>query len=81
MILKVLRRYNRSPILFYWGFRLELFCYSLNEIKAYLADPSAFAAAATSASDDPAAAETAAAAAPAEEEEESDVDIGLDLFG
>jgi hypothetical protein len=75
MILKVLRRYNRSPILIYWGFRLELFCYSLNEIKAYLADPSAFAAAAPSASDAPVAAESAAAAAPAED------DMGLDLFG
>jgi len=51
------------------------------KIKAYLADPSAFAAAAPSASDAPAAAETAAAAAPAEEEEESDDDMGLDLFG
>jgi len=51
------------------------------KIKAYLADPSAFAAAAPAASDAPAAAETAAAAAPAEEEEESDDDMGLDLFG
>jgi len=50
------------------------------KIKAYLADPTAFAAAA------PAATESAAAAPaeeekPAEEEEESDEDMGLDLFG
>jgi large subunit ribosomal protein LP0 len=48
------------------------------ELKAYLADPSAFAAAA------PAAEETkeeAAAAAPEESEEESDEDFGFDMFG
>jgi len=49
------------------------------KIKAYLADPSAFAAAAPAASEAPAAEEKAAA--PAEEEEESDDDMGLDLFG
>jgi len=49
------------------------------KIKAYLADPSAFAVAAPEISDAPAASEEAAA--PAEEEEESDDDMGLDLFG
>jgi len=49
------------------------------KIKAYLADPSAFAAAAPEISDAPAASEEAPA--PAEEEEESDDDMGLDLFG
>ena len=51
------------------------------QIKAYLADPSAFAAAAPAAGDAPAAAEEAAPAAAAEPEEESDDDMGLDLFG
>jgi len=50
------------------------------KIKAYLADPTAFAAAAPVASDAPAAT-AEEAAAPAEEEEESDEDMGLDLFG
>jgi large subunit ribosomal protein LP0 len=50
------------------------------QIKAYLADPTAFAAAAPVASDAPAAA-AEEAAAPVEEEEESDEDMGLDLFG
>jgi len=48
------------------------------QMKAFLADPSAFAAAA------PAAEETkeeAAAAAPEESEEESDEDFGFDMFG
>jgi len=49
------------------------------KIKAYLADPSAFAVAAPETSDAPAAVE--AATAPVEEEEESDDDMGLDLFG
>jgi large subunit ribosomal protein LP0 len=52
---------------------------AVEQLKAYLADPSAFAVAAA-----PVAAveETpAAATAAAEEEEESDEDMGLDLFG
>jgi len=49
------------------------------KIKAYLADPSAFAAAAPEILDAPTSSEEAAA--PAEEEEESDDDMGLDLFG
>ena len=55
--------------------------YDVLQIKAYLADPSAFAVAApvaAEASDKPAETEAAAAA---EEEEESDEDMGLDLFG
>merc|ERR1711872_754760 len=49
------------------------------KLKAYLADPSAFAAAAPAAS--AAAAAPAAAAKVEEPEEESDDDMGLDLFG
>jgi len=48
------------------------------KLKAYLADPSAFAAAAPAAA---AAAAPAAAAKVEEPEEESDDDMGLDLFG
>jgi len=51
------------------------------KIKAYLADPSAFAAAAPVADDSPAATTESAPAAAAEPEEESDDDMGLDLFG
>ena len=49
------------------------------KLKAYLADPSAFAAAAAPAA--AAAAAPAAAAKVEEPEEESDDDMGLDLFG
>jgi len=47
-------------------------------LKAYLADPSAFAVAAAPAEE---AVEEAAAAAPVEEEESSDDDMGFDMFG
>ena len=50
------------------------------QIKAYLADPSAFAVSEPAVSDAPAAA-AEAEPTPAEEEEESDEDMGLDLFG
>ena len=49
------------------------------KLKAYLADPSAFAAAAPAAA--AASAAPAAAAKVEEPEEESDDDMGLDLFG
>ena len=49
------------------------------KLKAYLADPSAFAAAAPAAA--AACAAPAAAAKVEEPEEESDDDMGLDLFG
>ena len=49
------------------------------QMKAYLADPSAFAAAAPAASDEKK--DDAAPAAQEEEEEESDDDMGFDLFG
>ncbi|KAG9300627.1 hypothetical protein G9A89_005227 [Geosiphon pyriformis] len=53
------------------------------KIKAYLADPTAFAAAAgpVSAADSAPAVAAAAAAKEEEPEEESDEDMGLDLFG
>merc|ERR1712018_40273 len=50
----------------------------VEQLKAYLADPSAFAAAAPV---EEAAAEETAAAAPVEEEESSDDDMGFDMFG
>jgi len=50
----------------------------VEQLKAYLADPSAFAAAAPV---EEAAAEETAAAAPVEESEESDDDMGFDMFG
>jgi len=49
-------------------------------VKAYLADPSAFAAAAPAAAAADAAPAAAAAAAPAEESEEEDDDMGFGLF-
>jgi len=49
-------------------------------VKAYLADPSAFAAAAPAAAAAEAAPAAAAAAAPAEESEEEDDDMGFGLF-
>jgi len=50
------------------------------QIKAYLADPSAFAVAAPAA-EEASGADAAAAANEEEEEEEEDEDFGLDLFG
>jgi len=50
------------------------------KIKAYLADPSAFAAAAAPAAAAAAPAAAAAAAAPAEEESDEDDDMGFGLF-
>jgi len=50
----------------------------VEQLKAYLADPSAFASAAPVVE---AAAEETAAAAPVEEEESSDDDMGFDMFG
>ena len=49
-------------------------------VKAYLADPSAFAAAAPATAAADAAPAAAAAAAPAEESEEEDDDMGFGLF-
>ena len=49
------------------------------QIKAYFADPSAFALAASE--EAPAASAVVEEEAPAIEEEESDDDMGLDLFG
>jgi large subunit ribosomal protein LP0 len=50
----------------------------VEQLKAYLADPSAFASAAPV---EEAKAEETAAAAPVESEEESDDDMGFDMFG
>merc|ERR1712123_218285 len=50
----------------------------VEQLKAFLADPSAFASAAPV---EEAAAEETAAAAPAESSEESDDDMGFDMFG
>ncbi|KAL6774549.1 RPLP0 [Auxenochlorella protothecoides x Auxenochlorella symbiontica] len=50
------------------------------KVKAYLADPTAFASAAAPAGGGDAPAAAAAAAAPAEEEEEEEEDMGFSLF-
>merc|ERR1711956_86830 len=50
----------------------------VEQLKAFLADPSAFASAAPV---EEAVAEETAAAAPAESSEESDDDMGFDMFG
>lgn len=57
-----------------------LCCSALFQVKAFLADPSAFAVAAAPAAEAPAAAPAAAAEPAKEESEESDEDMGFGLF-